>query len=68
MVIEKNKLGYDVQGYEYQTGYAVEEIIGSQFDKQRMEVLYPVTCSGYSDETDCTDESEEKFDDKKLLR
>jgi hypothetical protein len=27
---EKNELGYDVDGYEYETGYEVEEVTVSQ--------------------------------------
>jgi len=29
-----------VEGYEYQTGYEVEDIMGSQFNKEQKKVLY----------------------------
>jgi len=68
MVTEKHELGYDVKGYKYQTGYEVEEIMGSQFNKERKWVLYLVKWKGYPKETDWTEEPYENFDDKKLLR
>jgi hypothetical protein len=57
-----------VEGYEYQTGYEVEDIMGSQFNKEKKKVLYLVKWKGYPDETDWTEEPYENFNDKKLLR
>jgi hypothetical protein len=68
MVTDKHELGDDVEGYEYQTGYEVEEIMGSQFNKERKKVLYLVKWKGYPDETDWTEEPYENFDNKKLLK
>jgi len=34
MITNEHELGYDVEGYEYQTGYQVEGIMGSQFNKE----------------------------------
>jgi hypothetical protein len=68
MVTDEHELGYDVEGYEYQTGYEVEEIMGSQFNKERKKVLYLVKWKGYPDETDCIEEPYENFDNKKLLK
>jgi len=42
----------DFEGYEYLTGYAVEEIMGSQFNKEQKSLLYSVKWKGYPDETD----------------
>jgi hypothetical protein len=39
---QANELGYDVDGYEYETGYEVEEIMGSQYSKEWKQVLYQV--------------------------
>jgi hypothetical protein len=68
MVTDKHELGYDVEGYEYQTGYKVEEIMGSQFNKKQKNVLYLVKWKGYPDKTDRTEEPYKNFDDKKLLK
>jgi len=68
MVTDQPELGYNVEGYEYQTGYEVEEIMGSQFNKERKKVLYLVKWKGYPEETHWTEEPYENFDDKKLLR
>jgi len=55
-VANEHELGYDVKGYEYQTGYEVEEIMRSQFNKERKKVLYLVKWKGYPDKTDWTEE------------
>ena len=68
MVTDEHELGYDVEGYENQTGYEVADIIGSHFNKERKKVLYLVRCKGYPEETDWAEESYENFDDKKLLK
>jgi len=68
MVTDEHQLRYDVEGYEYQTGYEVEEIMGSQFNKECKKVLYLVKWKGYPEETDWTEELYENFDDKKLLK
>jgi hypothetical protein len=68
MVTDKHELGYDVEGYEYQTGYKVEEIMGSQFNKEQKNVLYLVKWKGYPDKTDRAEEPYKNFDDKKLLK
>jgi hypothetical protein len=64
---EQNGLGYDVNGYKYETGYKVEEIMGSQYSKERKLVLYLVKWKGYPEEADWTEEPYENFDDKRLL-
>jgi hypothetical protein len=64
---EQNELSYDVDGYEYETGYEVEEIMGSQYSKERKRVLYVVKWKGYLEEADWTEEPYENFDDKRLL-
>jgi len=68
MVTDEHELGYEVEGYEYQTGYELEEIMGSQFNKVRKKVLYLVKWKGYPDETDWTKEPYENFDDNTLLK
>jgi hypothetical protein len=65
---EANELGYDVDGYEYETGFEVEEIMGSQYSKERKRVLYLVKWKGYPEEADWTEEPYENFDDKRLLK
>jgi hypothetical protein len=52
MVTDEHELGYDVEGYEYHTGYEVEDIMRSQFNKERKKVLYLVKWKEYPDETD----------------
>jgi hypothetical protein len=39
---EQNGLVYNVDGYEYETGYEVEQIIVSQYSKERIRVFYLV--------------------------
>jgi len=68
MVTDEHKLGYDGEGYEYQTGYKVDEIMGSQFNKERKRVLYLVKWKGYPEETDWTEKPYENFDDRELLK
>jgi hypothetical protein len=68
MVTDKHELGYDVEGYEYQTGYKVEDIMGSQFNKEQKNILYLVKWKGYPDNTDWTEEPYKNVDDKKLLK
>jgi hypothetical protein len=68
IVTNQHELRYDVEGYESQTGYEVDEIMGSQFNKEWKKVLYLVEWKGYPDETDWTEEPDENFDDKKLLK
>jgi hypothetical protein len=46
----------------------VEEIVGSQFNKEWKKILYLVKWKGYPDETDWTEEPYKYFDDKKLPR
>jgi hypothetical protein len=65
---EQNELGYDVDGYQFETGYEVEEIMGSQYSKERNRVLYLVKWKGYPDEADWTEEPYENFEDKGLLK
>ena len=64
---EQNELGDDVDGYEYETGYEVEEVMGSQHSMERKRVLYLVKWKGYPEEADWTEEPYENFDDKRLL-
>jgi len=68
IVIDGHELGYNVEGYEYQTGCEVEEIMGSQFNKEWKIVLYLVKWKGYTEETDWTEELYENFNDNKLLK
>jgi hypothetical protein len=35
---EQNELGYDVDGYQFETGYEAEEIMRSQYSKERKRV------------------------------
>jgi len=67
-VTDEHSLWCDVAGYEYQTGYEVEDIMGSQLNRERKKDLYLVKSKGYPDETDWTEEPYEYFDDKKLLK
>jgi hypothetical protein len=57
-----------VDSYEYEIGYEVEEIMGSQYSKEWKQVFYLVQWKGYSEEADWTKESYENFDDKRLLK
>jgi hypothetical protein len=68
MVTDEHELGVDVEGHKYQNGYEVEEIMGSQFNKERKKVLYRVKWKSSPDETDWTEEPYEHFDDKTLLK
>jgi len=68
MVSDSHELGYDVKGYEYQTAYEVEEIMGGQFNKEWKKDLYLVKWKGYSEETDWIEEPYENFDDKQILK
>jgi hypothetical protein len=68
IVTAEHELGYDDEGYGYQTGYEVEEIMGSQFNKEWKKVLYLVKWKGYPDTTDRIEEPYENFDHKKLLK
>jgi hypothetical protein len=61
-------LGDDVEGYECHTRYEVEEIMGSQFNKERKTVLSLVKWNRYPEETDWTEEPYENFDENELLR
>jgi hypothetical protein len=61
-------LGYDVDGYQFETGYEVQEIMGSQYSKERKRVLYLVKWKGYPAEADWTEEPYEIFEDKKFLK
>jgi hypothetical protein len=65
---EQNKLGYDVDGYKYKTGYEVEEVMGIQDNKGLIWVLYLVKWMGYPEEEDWTEEPYENIDDKRLLK
>jgi len=56
MFTDQHELGYDVEGYEYQTWYEVEEIMGSQFNKEWKKVSHLVTWKGYPEQTDWTEE------------
>jgi hypothetical protein len=64
---EANELVYDVEGYEYKTGYEVEEIMGSQYSKESQWVLYLVKWTGYPEEADWTAKPYKNFDEKKLI-
>ena len=68
MVTDKQQLGCDVEGYEYQTRSEVEEIMGSQLNKKQKKVLYLLKWKEYPEETDWTEEPYENFDDKTLLK
>jgi len=68
MVTDEHELGYDVEGYKYQTGYEVEQIMGSQFNQETKRVLYLVKWKGYPEETDWTEEPYENFNNRKFLR
>jgi hypothetical protein len=57
-----------VDGYDYETDYKAEEILGSQYSKERKRVLYLVKWKGYQEEADWTVEPYENFDDKRLLK
>ena len=57
-----------MDGYEYETGFEVEEIMGSQYSKERKRVLYLVKWKGYPEEADWTEELYENFDDNRLLK
>jgi len=65
---DDHELGYDIAGYGYQTGYKVEEIMGSQFNKERKKVLYLGKWKGCPEETDWTEKPYENFEEKELLR
>jgi hypothetical protein len=60
---EHNQLGYDVDGYEYETGYEVEQLMSSQYNKERKWVLYLVKWNGYPEEADWTEKPYENIDD-----
>jgi len=68
LVAGEHELGYNVEGYEYQTEYKVEEIMGSQFNKEQKKVLYLFKWTECPEETDWTEEPYENFDEKELLR
>jgi hypothetical protein len=57
-----------VDGYQFETGYKVEEIMGSQYSNERKRVLYQVKWMGYADEAEWTEEPYENFEDKELLK
>jgi len=61
-------LGYDVEGYDHQRGYEVEEVMGSQFNKEWKRVLYLVKWKGYPEVTDWILELDENFDNKQVLK
>jgi hypothetical protein len=42
MVTDEHTLRYDIEVYEYQTGSEVEEIMGSQYNKEWKRVSYLV--------------------------
>jgi hypothetical protein len=63
---EQNDLGYDVDGYEYESGYEVVVVMGCQYNKQWKWVLYLVKWKHYPEEADWTEKTYENFDDKRL--
>jgi hypothetical protein len=46
LVTDEHELGYDVERYKCQTGYEVEEIMGSQFNMKHKKVLHLVKWEG----------------------
>jgi hypothetical protein len=68
MVTYDHELGYGVEGYKYQIGYELKEIMDSQFNKEWKKVLYLVKWKRYPEQTDWTEEPYENFDKKELLR
>lgn len=68
MVTDKPEFGYNVEEYEYQTGYNVEVIMGSQFNTKRKMDLYPIKRDGDSDHTNWTEELYEIFNGKEIVR
>jgi len=68
MVTNEHELGYDIGGFEYQTGNEVEDIMGSQFNKEQKKVLHLVKWEGRPEEIDWTEEPYENFEEKELLK
>jgi hypothetical protein len=52
IIVEANELGNNLDGYEYDTDYEVDEIMGSQYSKERKRIVYLVKWKGYPDEAD----------------
>jgi hypothetical protein len=63
---EQIEFGYDIDYYEYETGHEVEEVMGSQYNKQWNLVLYQVKWKGYAVDADWGEEPFENFYDKTL--
>jgi hypothetical protein len=68
IVTDNHELGYDVEGYEYKLGHALEEIVGSQCNKARKKASYLVNWNVYSHQTDWTEEPYEKLQKSKVPR
>jgi hypothetical protein len=64
----QNELGYHVDDYQFETGYEVEEIMGSQYSKEQNGVIYLVKWKGYPNKADWTEEPYDNFEDKRLLK
>jgi hypothetical protein len=63
---EQNEHQYDVNGFEYETAYQVEVIMGSLYGKEWKWVVYLLQWIGYLGEANSTEKPYENFDDKRL--